>query len=154
MPYQNDAPFNWVLWLQWVFATTLGWLVSLALLPHEIGVGLIIGIAQWLILRPIFSQAWWWIITSSIGWALGWGLVSLVSPPQIETLVGAILGAATGFLQYFILRRWLPKAGWWIIISALGWAIGLTGFVSGQLAGAAVGAVTGIAMELMVRYNN
>jgi hypothetical protein len=154
MPNQYDTPFNWVLWLQWVFTTTLGWLLSLALLPHEIGVGLIIGTAQWLIIRPIFPQAWWWIITSAAGWSLGWGMVSLFSPPQIETLVGAIYGATTGLVQWMILRRWIPKAGWWIITSALGWAVGLAGFVSSPLVGAVVGAVTGIAFELLIRFNN
>ena len=57
-----------------------------------------------------------------------------------------------GTAQWLILRRWVHQAGWWIVVSTLGWAAGLSGFVGPFLVGAVVGAVTGIAMELLVRY--
>jgi hypothetical protein len=57
-----------------------------------------------------------------------------------------------GTLQWLYLRRHFHRAGWWIVISTLGWTIGLAGIMGQLLVGAAVGAVTGIALELLLRY--
>jgi hypothetical protein len=51
-----------------------------------------------------------------------------------------------------VLRRWVYRAGWWIVISASGWALGLTGILGASLAGAVAGGVTGITLELLVRH--
>ena len=57
-----------------------------------------------------------------------------------------------GSFQWLILRRWVPLAGWWIVVSALAWVIGLSGFAELHLAGLVVGIVTGIVFELLTRY--
>ncbi|MBL7163422.1 MAG: hypothetical protein ISS57_12510 [Anaerolineales bacterium] len=153
MSYQDEAPFNWVLWLLWIFTTTLGWLIGSTFLPPAYGVGVTIGFAQWLVLRPLFPKTGWWILATAAGWTLGWGVIFITTPPQIETIIGAVLGAITGFAQWFILKNWVPKAGWWVIVSSLGWAIGLSGFVDFPYVGVLVGVITGIGIELMIRYS-
>ena len=37
------------------------------------------------------------------------------------------LGLVTGFLEYLLLRRHLPRIGWWIAATTLGWSLGLIG---------------------------
>jgi hypothetical protein len=37
------------------------------------------------------------------------------------------LGPANGLLQYLLLRRYLPRMGWWIVATALGWPLALFG---------------------------
>ncbi len=59
-----------------------------------------------------------------------------------------------GITQWLFLRRHLHQAGWWIVVSALGWTAGLTLLTGPLLVGAVAGAVTGIALELLLRYPN
>ena len=60
----QDAPtpsFNWLFVILWTLATAAGWLVGLLLIDvsplGESGVGLTIGIAQWLVLRSRIPNA-------------------------------------------------------------------------------------------------
>jgi hypothetical protein len=154
MSAQRNASFDWALWLQWVMATTLGWLLGAAILPKvaPFSVGLLIGVLQWVVLRRYLRQAGWWILASALGWAAGWGIVIAVAQLEIGLLTEPLLGAAMGMLQWLVLRRQLRQAGWWIVVSTLGWTVALTGLADQLLAGAVAGAVTGIALELLLRY--
>ncbi len=149
---QNYSTFNWRLWLQWVLGTTLGWLVGSSFLPLELVAGLSIGVAQWLVLRPLFPLSWWWIILSASGWMLGWGVCMAVGIPDSAALIAGILGLTTGGFQWYILRRWVPIAHWWILVSILAWIVGLSGITDQRLTGLIVGIITGIAFELLARY--
>jgi hypothetical protein len=112
----------------------------------------VIGVLQWAVLRRYLRQAGWWILASALGWAAGWGIVIAIAPLGIGLLAEPLLGAATGMLQWLVLRRQLRQAGWWIVVSTLGWTVALTGLTDQLLAGAVAGAVTGIALELLLRY--
>lgn len=77
-------------------------LVLLAAAGLGAGMGLLMGAAQWLVLRRRFTRAWTWITASVIGWAIGmvpafW--VALV--PQAGAGLGERLGlgAAGGLLM-------------------------------------------------------
>ncbi len=148
----RSTPFNWKLWLLWVFATTLGWLVGSSFLPLELVAGLSIGVAQWLVLRPMFPQSWMWIVLSAGGWMLGWGVSMALGIPQSAALIAGIVGLSIGGFQWFSLRRWVPIAHWWILVSALAWIIGLSGFSDQRLTGLIVGIITGIVFELLARH--
>jgi len=89
-----------------------------------------------------------WVALSSISipiaWVIAWALIS-----QVEKVVGGtiqvggharitedflssyilfpVLGLLTGFLQYLLLRRYLPRMGWWIAATTLGLLVGLVG---------------------------
>jgi hypothetical protein len=73
-------------------------------------------------------------------------------PPDFSILIGTLIGAALGTLQWLILRGQVHQAAWWIVISTLGWTIGLSGLMGTLMVGAVAGAVTGIALELLLRY--
>lgn len=134
--------------------TTLGWVLGGILLPElaMVTAGVLIGILQWVVLRQHVRQAGWWILASALGWAAGWGIVIILIPSELGILTQPILGAAMGATQWLFLRRQLYQAGWWIPVSTLGWTIGLTGLTGELLVGAVVGAVTGITLELLLRY--
>jgi hypothetical protein len=154
MSGQTQPSFNWTLWLQWLGATALGWIFGAILLPELalVATGLVIGILQWVVLRQYLRRAGWWILASAVGWAGGWWIVFAVAPQEIGVLTEPLLGAAMGTLQWLVLRRTLRQAGWWIVVSALGWTVALTGLTGQLVVGAVVGAVTGIALELLLRY--
>lgn len=134
-------------WLQWVFLTLVGFLVSLLFV--EIGVrpyvgvvqgfagGAAIGLAQWAVLRQLFPQASRWILAS----ALSWGLIGASSlgalgwmAPTNENIAfrlihgvfdGALVGALTGLAQWLTIQKQVAKDGTWIFASAASWALGL-----------------------------
>lgn len=131
------------LWLWWTLATTIAGAIvgaleasGFQLVATIFFTGLLIGAAQWLVLRQYILKAFWWIVVSTLGWTFG---LVLVAPnetfdpliPFLVTLgiwrvfgmrlvtqpiVLAIFGAA----QFPILNRFVRKAHWWILVSALG----------------------------------
>ncbi|MEB3336107.1 MAG: hypothetical protein VKJ46_01500, partial [Leptolyngbyaceae bacterium] len=83
------------------------------------GVGTVLGLAQWLVLRPHSRQASWWVFASALAWA--WGLlvafiatgIVILNGFSIQTIlvegaVGAILGVVVGAITGFALV-WLLK---------------------------------------------
>ena len=85
-------------------------------------------------------------------------------------LDGAVVGGLIGLGQYWVLMKTVPLAGWWIVANSLGWAIALavgwtfggifrlsSGLFIGEVIGLAiawliVGAITGLALILLLRY--
>lgn len=162
-------------WLQWVLVTTMGFLVSLYWI--EVGErpdlnavegaigGAVIGLAQWLVLRQQFSQAWWWVLASIVVWVFissnGLGALGWVAPRDmyyisLRVVYGAIegtkVGALLGVAQWLFLKHQVLGASWWIVASTVGWAIGLafawaigaflhvlTGVFLGEVVGLTVG---------------
>ena len=72
----------------WIVATSLGMAGGLALgvvlfgtstvgsvlLLRGVSTGLVIGLAQWVVLRGSVPRAWVWVPTVATGWALGWAV--------------------------------------------------------------------------------
>ena len=156
-PPEPRTTIDWVIWTQWVLATTVGWILGLVL-GGEMGIGAFIGITQWLVLRRYFSGAGWWVLASGAGWIAGWFLITsgLIVPPGaglINTMIaGAVFGLTMGVAQWIVLRRWLKLASMWILLSIPGWTIGMVGILGTILVGVVVGAVTGFAFDLLLRF--
>jgi hypothetical protein len=158
-----DAPstprtvFDWTIWIQWVLATTVGWILGIVL-GDETGVGFFVGLAQWVVLRRFFAQAWWWILASTAGWMAGWAIITsglFVSPGGglFTTIIsGAVFGLSMGAAQWIVLRRWVKLSSLWILLSIPGWTIGLIGLLGSILAGAVIGAITGLAFDFLLRF--
>jgi hypothetical protein len=134
------------LWLQWIFVTVSGFLISLywveigfrpeiELYQTLIG-GIVIGIAQWLILRQKIDHAWVWIIATGIAWLLigsslgtmGW-IVPRTNLMLLRSLYGMIdgikAGTILGIIQWIVLRRNVFHAWRWIVGNSAAWGIGL-----------------------------
>jgi hypothetical protein len=72
----------------WIMASSLGMAGGLALTVALVGTstagsllllrgvttGLVIGLAQWIVLRGSVPRAWVWVPTIATGWALGWAV--------------------------------------------------------------------------------
>lgn len=152
---------DWVILFQWILATTVGWIVGLVL-GGEMGLGVFVGITQWLVLRRFFSAAGWWVLATGTGWMAGWFIVAsgLIVPPQAppqaglvtSALSGGLLGLAMGLGQWLVLRRWVKLASIWLLLSVSGWAIGLTGLLGSTLVGAVAGIITGFAFDFLLRF--
>jgi hypothetical protein len=86
---------GWGFWLRWIIASIVG---------SGIGVLLWLGIGAGMEAAGIGSQ----------------GMVSRVLLPG---LVGATFGTPFGIAQWIVLRRYLRRAGWWVLATALGYVI-------------------------------
>lgn len=149
---QKTAPFDWAVWFKWIIATTLGWILAVAIfsgIPY-IAAGFTLGILQWLVLQHRIRQAWRWILASAIGWAIGGSIGYFIAPLDPGILTGLVIGAAAGIAQWLILRQENFWAGWWIPISLIAWTTGL-GMVPGLFStGALAGAISGLALVLLL----
>ncbi len=159
--------------------------------------GGIVGTAQWLVLRAPLGGLRWrrWAIATALGagiaWAIGMtvnGVMAMTSAesgggaeaqgPEGLTLyalaagLGLVAGAVLAAPQWWVLRGYVPRAGWWIPANACAWAVGMvsvfwgTSFIptSGMtvsvaliligcviLAGTVVGAIHGLALIWLLR---
>jgi hypothetical protein len=168
----------------WVLTHMAAWAVlGLLLFGFEIGpdslpgimlaatvAGLVLGLVQWPHLRPHLIAARWWPLASAlgalagtlVGAGVGLLLQSLEWIASAATVVAAT--AVLGVAQWWLLRRQVARAGWWIAANALGWGVGLVAgflvvvlgflleptlnlpgglFTGGALGGAVAGAVGG-----------
>jgi hypothetical protein len=153
MSRQDQPAFDAVLWFQWIVATTLGWLLGDLLLPNlsAISAGVGVGLMQWAILYRRIPRAWRWPLSTAIAWLGGAIILQVAVPADLQILLsGAILGPLVGLAQWLILRREVYWAGWWLVVSTMAWITGLT-LLPGILAtGAMVGALSGIALSLLL----
>jgi hypothetical protein len=169
------------LWLQWTLASMLGFAAGIGLglaaleAAGEIvsfsAFGVVAGIAQWLVLRKIFPGSGWWILATALSAPLG-----LVATNAIHrVLLGAsvfyvagslgiaALGLVVGIAQWWVMRRHLRRADWWILANLGSWLVGgLAAWVLGlrftelikiiadfALLGIIVGASTGLVLILL-----
>lgn len=132
---------GWSFWLGWAVAFVgfpLGGVVAAALigpittpLAGALGgavTGAIIGAAQWLVLRRRLSLTSGWIAVTALGMgaglALGIALLGTSTDGAALLLHGLITGTSIGIAQFVLLRSVSGRAPVWVLIVALGWALG------------------------------
>jgi hypothetical protein len=120
--------FDWALVFAWLMATTSGWLFGWLLLPEVAPVtpGVGAGIMQSVVLVGRIPKAWRWMLATAIGWLAGRLIIIPISPAGMGLLSGVVMGAAAGTAQWLLLRDRVQWAGWWIAISTLAWAAGIS----------------------------
>jgi hypothetical protein len=144
------------------------------ILPYvvfAVALGSVVGLMQWVILRRQISRAGWWVLASAAGLAVavgaGTAVAALVDGSGglhgfarlcMWAAVMGLGGAISGVLQQHILRQQVSRASWWVLASALGWAlsifvaenflVGLGGILVG---GGVFGLVTVVAMVWLLR---
>ena len=181
---QTKAGYDWTYGGLWMLANILGWGASIWLSFFLTGLvggrngelwivpcALLIGLAQWLVLKRRFSLSGWLIPAYGLGWYVGLWLgidLGFLTPEPFS--MGAAGGALVGFLQWLSLRRRLRRSLIWIptIIggSLLGCWLGVLAGVSvtnsasvgvsaayaigGVVAGAVIGLFSGCVLVILM----
>ena len=154
----KDSEFeslDWTLWFYWIMATTLGWLAGslfFSAIPVAVS-GVAIAAFQWAVLYKRIHNAWRWMLFSSLGWITGYIFFVIFFPADVGFFLGPILGGVIGFVQWFLLRKEMDWAGWWIIICILAWTTGLTLMPGMLTSGALPGALTGLTLVILFRFS-
>ena len=150
--------------------------------------GILTGVLQWLVLRRQVAWVGWWVLTIPVGAAVAGvvgatvgmvaGLVSNPGSPSplggadlgvdVGWVVGAgLFGPVLGVLQWLVLRRQVARAGWWVLVTTVGWVVGGPGAgivsaavdaavgagVSWAVLGAVSGAITGPVLVRLLRQS-
>jgi hypothetical protein len=129
------------------------------------------GVLHWLILRRWFPRAGWWILASGAGslagfFILGVGIAGadtgqgflFIGERYVFDAAAALAGSVVGAAQWFVLRQWVARAGWWIFASSVSWlgATNVYAFLTRAndfrltLGGAAAGLLSGAIMGLVL----
>jgi hypothetical protein len=171
---------GWRVWFLWVMAGAFGWglgvywgwfdgtepktlqSVPTVILAGYLGLvvgGTLIGVLQWLVLRRHVARAGRWVL-ANLGAAAVVGVVVFgvgVVDADLGWLAGvSLFGTVVGVLQCAVLRRQVPRAGWWVLASTVGWVVGMPlGDMAGPPGlGAVYGAITGTALVLLLRQGS
>ena len=144
---------------QWIvfsaIGSVLGAMVSFLMGVVALGIvnwvvyGAAVGLMQWLVVRKRIPANPLWIAATSVGMipAAILSHISLRGGGFFLTFVGILIGitvsgAATGSLQWILLKERTPAGTRWIAYSAVGWGIaGLVGGIIGGVVGGAMGLV-------------
>ena len=150
--------------------------LALARILVPLFAGFLVGLAQWIVLRKYVNGVSDWIWAAGAGWAVGYALGLLIinglTGSGLDGFIGYILfGAIVALVQWPILRREIPNVWTWILANVIGWTAGFfmsqfaldiffngpaidpiasTSVISG-VSGLVAGAITGIALVLIVR---
>jgi hypothetical protein len=169
---------GWRVWFLWLMASAVGWGLGMEvssfflagglrtlqsspniILAGYLGVavgGILASALQSPVLRGQIARPGRWVL-ASLGAAavlavvvFGLGAVDV----DVGWVGGAgLFGTVVGALQWLVLRGQVPRAGWWVLASTVGWVVGMPlGGIFGWLAlGAAYGAITGAALVWLLR---
>jgi hypothetical protein len=99
------AQVGWRFWLWWVLASTVGLAVGMLVRPFAFYV-----VGAWL--------------TWGGGIEVVFALDDVVALEVAFALSGALGGASVGIAQWLVLRRQVSRAGWWVLASSVGLAVG------------------------------
>ncbi len=108
-------------------------------------IGAITGLAQWLLLRRWFQKTGWWVpVTAGCLMAGSYAFFFVervanrvfdpfplahfglyVPPPIVMVVAGLGPGIVLGIGQWLVLRRQIPRPGWWIVANIVAWPAGM-----------------------------
>ncbi len=105
--------------------------------------GIFMGFCQRLLLYHLMNRIFLdrWIVSTHVGMILGWFVAGIISLPVAQQFtlysnskveawaagmltITLVVGLVLGVLQWLALQRQTKHAYWWIVASAVGWAVG------------------------------
>lgn len=147
MVIANEKP-GWFFYFGWValnaIAVIVAWYITWAIMPlvTERGddslllvlffpiIGLLTGILQYILLRRYLPHMGWWIAATFLGWlmpfVIGFIFSNLFIPGSstVRIVLGMIvLGTTVALPQWWLLRKRVRHAWWWVLVFGLAWGV-------------------------------
>lgn len=148
----NSGGPRWVFYLGWVvlnlIAIVMAWYVAWAIfsqITNIVGgtiedsflfivlfpiIGLLTGIVQYTLLRRYLPHMAWWIAATFLGWLTPFATGSLLTTflggrndAFSITFAMLLIGATVAVPQWWMLRKRVRYASWWILAHGFGWSV-------------------------------
>ena len=127
--------------------------------------GSLIGLGQWLALRPYLRRSYRWMVSTTAVWiflclvhlgAVGWvapDTPNLLLRGVFGVLYGSYVGLGVGIAQWWALKSQIHQAWRWVPLSAGIWAVGIAfAWIAGGLLRAASGLFLGEVIGLAIGW--
>ena len=143
----NEKP-GWFFYFRWValnaIAVIMARYITLAIMPlvtergegtHFLDllfpiIGLLTGILQYILLRRYLPHMRWWIAATFLGWlmpfVIGFIFSRVIIPGNstVRIVLGMIvLGTTVALPQWWLLRKRVQHAWWWVLVFGLAWGM-------------------------------
>lgn len=142
----NEKP-GWSFYFGWValnaIAVIMAWYITWAIMSLVTEtddslllyllfpiIGLLTGIIQYILLRRYLPHMGWWIAATFLGWlmpfVIGFIFSRLFIPGSstVRIVLGMIvLGTMVALPQWWLLRKRVQHAWWWVVVFGLAWGI-------------------------------
>jgi hypothetical protein len=93
-------------------------------------IGLLTGILQYILLRRYLPHMGWWIAATFLGWLMPFVIgfifsgVFIPGNSTVRIVLGMIvLGTTVALPQWWLLRKRVQHAWWWVLVSGLAWGM-------------------------------
>ena len=142
----NEKP-GWFFYFRWValnaIAVIMAWFIALAIMSLVTGeddslllyllfpiIGLLTGILQYILLRRYLPHMGWWIAATFLGWlmpfVIGFIFSGVIIPGNSTVRIVLnmiILGTTVALPQWWLLRKRVQHAWWWVLVFGLAWGM-------------------------------
>ena len=142
----NEKP-GWFFYFGWValnaIAVIMAWFIALAIMSLITGeddslllyllfpiIGLLTGILQYILLRRYLPHMGWWIAATFLGWlmpfVIGFIFSGVIIPGNSTVRIVLnmiILGTTVALPQWWLLRKRVQHAWWWVLVFGLAWGM-------------------------------
>jgi len=143
----NEKP-GWFFYFGWValnaIAVIMAWYITWAIMPlvTERGegtrlldllfpiIGLLTGILQYILLRRYLPHMGWWIAATFLGWLMPFvwffifSRVVIPGSSTVRIVLGmSVLGTTVALPQWWLLRKRVQHAWWWVLFFGLAWGM-------------------------------
>jgi hypothetical protein len=142
----NEKP-GWFFYLEWValnvIAVIMAWYITWAIMSLVTEtddslllyllfpiIGLLTGVLQYILLRRYLPHMGWWIAATFLGWlmpfVIGFIFSRLFIPGSstVRIVLGMIvLGTTVALPQWWLLRKRVQHAWWWVLVFGLAWGM-------------------------------
>ena len=142
----NEKP-GWFFYFGWVAlnasAVIMAWYITFAIMDLVTGeddslifillfpiIGLLTGILQYILLRRYLPHMGWWIAATFLGWLMPFvwffifSRVIIPGSSTVRIVLGMIvLGTTVALPQWWLLRKRVQHAWWWVLFFGLAWGM-------------------------------
>jgi hypothetical protein len=147
MTVPNNEKPHWFFYIGWVAlnvsAVLMAWYITFAIMDRVVGeddslilillfpiIGLLTGFFQYILLRRYLPRMGGWIVATFLGWLMPFVILFIFSKllipgsSTVRIVLGMmVLGTTVALPQWWLLRKRVQHAWWWVLVFGLAWGV-------------------------------